>query len=286
MKLADEIFLKVAQEEKLMSPDQIRLCQLVNNMASGEELLLDVCRKHGYLSPDQAKRARRIVDFVEICREDEEIGKEVISRKLVKEQQIAAALRAQKKLFEAGNRAPRLLNLLQHEGLVNSKQVLSIHNKYEQEATRSAEFVAVRGRKGGTQRRRLSSREHPRFTLAGEFKVNVRPSGVFWLTNPGSTWKKTLMVDLSQGGMQIKSSFPIKDGARFRIAFQIPDNGRAIQCKAIVCWVSHKTVEQKTTWHAGLQFVELEREFQTRLRTLQKKVVDDNPNGSGIFPRQ
>ena len=149
----------------------------------------------------------------------------------------------------------------------------------------SGEFVVVRGRKGGTQRRRLESRKHPRFKLAGETKVSLRPSGVFWLTNPGSSWKKTLLGDLSQGGLQIKSSFPIKDGARFRIAFQVPDNGRAIQAKAIVRWVSHKTVEQKTIWHAGLQFVELEREFQTRLRTLQKKMVDDNPSGLGIFRR-
>jgi hypothetical protein len=285
MKLADEIFLKVAQEENLMSPDRVRLCQLVNNMASDEELLLDVCRKHGYLSPDQAEQARRIVDFVETSREDKEIGKEVIRRKLVKEQQVAAALRAQKKFFETGKRAPRLLNLLQHEGLVNPKQVLSINSSYEQEATISGEFVVVRGRKGGTQRRRLESRRHPRFELPEETKVNIRQSGVFWLTNPGSSWKKTTLVDLSQGGLQIKSSFPIKDGARFRIAFQIPGNGRAIQCKAIVRWVNHQTVEKKTTWYAGLQFIELERDFQTRLRALQNKLVDDNPNGSGIFRR-
>ena len=272
MKLADEVFLRTVHSKDLMGSDELEHCRAAHR-ASGEKiLLLDISRRFGYLNEEQAGAIKRYADFVEAFREDEELGREVVRRKLLNERKVAAALRAQKMIFEAGKQPPRLLQFLEKNGEIDEKQNFSIRSSYEQQASSSGEFVVQKDSQGTTRRRRRDTRADARFEVP-EALVDIQTSGIFWLPSPGRPHRKTELINLSVSGFQMITSSEVREGSRVRVSIHIPGLARPVSSKAVVRWVQNETEDRMVVYRAGLQFVDLLPEQKHQLKAVEKKVL-------------
>jgi len=276
MKLADEVFLRAVTSKNLMGSDELGHCRAVHRVSGEKRLLLDISRRLGYLNEEQAGAIKRYADFVEAFREDEELGREIVRRKLLNERKVAAALRAQKMIFEAGQPPPRLLQSLEKDGQIDGKQSFSIRSSYEQQARRAGEFVVQKDSQGATRWRRRDTRSDARFEVP-EALVDIQTSGIFWLPSPGRPHRETELINLSVSGFQMITSSEVRKGARVRVSIHIPGLERPVSSKAVVRWVQRETENKMAIYRAGLQFVDLLPEQKERLKVIEKKV---NPGGA------
>lgn len=272
MKIADQVFLNTVQEKEWLGPDEIEYCQVVSEQTGGDKLLVDISIRSGFLTSEQGEAIKRLVSYAEIRREDEEIGREVVRRNLANAQKIAEALRLQKRYYEAKKKIPRLLHILEAKKLLNNRQAFAIQHSFEQEASTSGQYDFVNKNDGSVKLCRKNSRKAPRFTIPNA-TVNVRSSSIFWISAPGSSWKKTQLGDLSLSGVKVIASFAIKEGSRYRVSIQVPGQKKPIQAKAFAKWVQKKTGVSKdsgrqTIYIAGLEFAELGKGTRAELERL------------------
>jgi len=80
-----------------------------------------------------------------------------------------------------------------------------------------------------------------------------------------------LSRDLSEGGLYLKTQYPLATDATLTLSFSIPKRGQevSISCKARVAWTNFETNRLKTEYPsgAGLQFLNLPCEASTALST-------------------
>lgn len=75
-------------------------------------------------------------------------------------------------------------------------------------------------------------------------------------------------VDLSSGGLYVKTDFPLTAGESLTLRFTLPDQKGMVSCKARVAWVNQKEKPRKPDLPPGMgiQFVELSLEDMKSIR--------------------
>ena len=75
-------------------------------------------------------------------------------------------------------------------------------------------------------------------------------------------------VDLSTGGLYVKTDYPLPTGESLTLRFTLPDQHRMVTCKARVAWVNPKKDPRKPELPPGMgiQFVELALEDMKSIR--------------------
>jgi uncharacterized protein (TIGR02266 family) len=75
-------------------------------------------------------------------------------------------------------------------------------------------------------------------------------------------------VDLSSGGLYVKTDFPLEVNENLTLRFTLPDQKGMVSCKARVAWVNQKEKPRKPELPAGMgiQFVELSLEDMKSIR--------------------
>ena len=107
-----------------------------------------------------------------------------------------------------------------------------------------------------------SSGDKPRKDLKAELRVYY-----------GSSQEKVLYgfsVDMSTGGLFLKTETPFSAKERVLLSFTLPDVNKTVNCKAIVAWVNLKDEPRKPELPPGigLQFVDLSTEYFDSIQSL------------------
>ena len=110
----------------------------------------------------------------------------------------------------------------------------------------------------------MPTTENPRKSLKAELRVYYGPSQEKILYG--------FSVDMSTGGLFLKTEIPFFVKDRVMLSFTLPDVNKTVNCRAMVAWVNLEGEPKKPDLPPGigLQFLDLSTEYLDSIQSLLK----------------